>query len=70
MSNCGCNCHDEFDEDEEVSEFECPDCKAELDEKGLCITETCDNFECDPFDSGAPGIDEQKWERQQMGITS
>lgn len=74
--SCNCECHQEdyhdYDDDE-VSDFECPECGEELDEKGLCPNEECVEFECDPFD-GVGGsdtyIDEQKWERQQMGITS
>ncbi len=56
------------DWNEPDSDFECPDCNEQLDEKSLCVTETCDNFECNPFDGGGAHFDEAKWERQQMGI--
>lgn len=67
--HCKCECYwEEQEGGDEVSDFECPECGEELDDKGLCRTEECDYFECNPFDGGGPYIDEQKWERQQMGI--
>ncbi len=65
-----CQCQDEFDEDE-YSDFECPDCGDELGDDGTCENEECIMFECDPFgDTGGAWTDDAKAERQQMGITS
>jgi hypothetical protein len=72
--NCGCgDCHVvygdlPYDDGDEVSDFECPACGEDLNDNGHCPNEDCEHFECDPFYSADPGIDEQKWERQQMGI--
>lgn len=74
--NCGCACHVPTTcegmccgDDNEVSDFECPDCSEELEDDGTCGNEECDSFECDPYEGGGTYVDEQKWERQQMGIT-
>lgn len=64
--SCNCNCHDEVDDDDEI-DYECPECGELVDENAFCQTKECDYFGACPWD-GALCIDEQKWERQQMGI--
>jgi hypothetical protein len=68
-SNCSCDACRDDDDVEELDDSECHACEMHLVE-GLCPNEDCEYFECDPFAGGGTYLDEQKWERQQMGITS
>lgn len=46
------NCQELYADEDEVSDFECPDCGEELDDKEICNNEECDSFECNPFEGG------------------
>lgn len=71
--SCNCNCHDpDYNEHDSVDDLEdniCPECDEGLDDKSICQNKECDYFELCPFDNAVGSwTDEQKWERQQMGI--
>jgi hypothetical protein len=70
--SCNCHCHEEdfCDEDPTYPDGACWACHKTLDTEGLCMNDECEHFECDPFEGPVTHFDEQKWERQQMGITS
>lgn len=55
--------------DDEESDFACPECEEELLNDGTCINETCEYFESAPYGGGSHA-DDAREERRQMGITS
>lgn len=67
-----CTCHNDnfYGDEEEESDFECPECGEELDEDDVCQNEECPNFGDEVIDSGSSHAEEAAWERRQMGITS
>ncbi len=65
---CNCACHDpDYDDDDEI-DYDCPECGEVVDEDAICQNKDCEWFGANPWGDGVPEIDEQKWERQQMGI--
>ncbi len=71
--SCNCRCHDEDyvrEAEPDYPDGACWSCHKTLDNEGLCMNAECTYFEFDPFEEGGAHFDEQKWERQQMGITS